>query len=234
MDKTILLMTVGIIIEIIVIIFFLKKNQNKAFLRFRVLFAIFFGIMASFQIYTIGSMFMMEGVFEPHSQFTKKSSIQNPSSQALIPLVKKQDFPENWEWISETVQQPSKFPWKGSPSDAAESILIAKVSHLLIFRHYVRVFNWSAFYESPISEQDFNNRISHSSDETSFTPTVNRAGKYFFTTCSKGSNFYVCDISIGYEHVISSLLIETPQELGEEFTIDLINSSIESIEQKVK
>ena len=234
MDKKILLMTAGIIIEIIVIIFFLKKNQNKAFLRFRVSFVIFFGIMAFFQIYTIGNMFMLEGVFEPYSQFAKKSSIQDPSSQALIPLVKKQDFPENWEWISETVQQPSNFPWKDSPPDAAESILIAKVSHLLIFRHYVRIFNWSAFYESPISEQDFTNRISHSNDETSFTPTVNRAGEYFYAICSKGSNFYICDISIGYEYVISSLLIETPQELGEEFTIDLINSSIESIEQKVK
>jgi len=228
-------MTAGIITEIIVIIVFLKKNQNKAFLKFKALFTIFFGIIASLQIFTIISMLALEGVFEPYSQFTEDSSIQNESSQALVPLVDKQDFPENWEWISETVQQPSKFPWKDSPSDTAESVLIAKVSRLLVFRHYVRVFNWSAFYDSTISEEDFMKRISHGiNDETSFTPNVNKTGKYFYATCGKGSDYYACDVSIGYEHLISYLLVETPQELGEEFTIDLLNTSIERIEQKVK
>ena len=234
MDKTILLMTAGVIAEIIVIVVFLKSFLNKRIPKFKVLFTIFFGVLASLQVFAIASMFVMEAVFEPRSQFTEKSSIQNSSSQALIPLVEKQDFPDNWEWISESVQQPSKFPWEDSPSDTAESILIAKVSHLLIFRHYVRVFNWTSFYESPISEQEFNNRIPSGIDETSFTPTVNKAGKYFYAICSKGSDFYACDVSIGYEHLISFISFITPQELGEQFPIDLINSSIESVEQKVK
>lgn len=235
MDKPILLMTAGIIPEIIIIAIFLKKFQDKTFLKVKILVVMLFGIMVPLQILTIISMLVMAGVFEPYSQFTENSSIQNPSSQALIPLIKKEDFPENWEWISETLQQPGEIPWKDSPSDTATSVIIAKVPHLLIFRHYVRVFNWSAFYDLPMSEKDFNNRISRGGkDETSFIPKVNKAGKYFYAICGKGSDYYSCDVFIGYEHSISYLIIITPQEFGEKFTIDLINLSVESIEKRVK
>lgn len=119
--------------------------------------------------------------------------------------------------------------------DSADMSFTAKAQHLLIFKHYVRMDHWLELYASPMSEAEFMNNIpKQGKDETSFVPAVSKAGKYTYAICSKGSDFYACDVSIGYEYLISTISVITPQEMGERFTIELLDSAVKLTDQRVK
>ncbi len=166
----------------------------------------------------------------------EKVRIQNPSSKLLETLLKTDDFPNEWQWASITTQQPSEFPWEKEAIDSANVSLGAKAPQFLIFRHYVYVTQFIELYSSPItSEEQFKERIIFSDgDETSFTPKLNKIGQYNYALCSKGSDFYACDVSVGYEYVVYSFITTTPQSFGEQFTIDFLNTIIQVTDQRVK
>ncbi|MGC1379066.1 MAG: hypothetical protein WA821_22750 [Anaerolineales bacterium] len=165
---------------------------------------------------------------------TEKSSIQDSSSRILKTLLRKDDFPGNWEWANITRKQPSHSPFSDTGMDSAFTDLNAKVPQFIIFKHYVYITQWAELYDSPMSETQFKERIPIvNGDETSFAPQVNKAGKYTYAMCEKGSDFYSCTVSTGYERVVSSIMTITPQQFGEQFTIDLLNSMVKITDQRV-
>lgn len=166
----------------------------------------------------------------------EKSSIQNPSSKILQTLLNTDDFPNEWQWASVTTQQPSKFSWEEEAIDSANISMGAKVPHFFVFRHYVYITQFIEYYSSPItSEAEFKERsIVSDGDETSFIPELNKPGRYNHALCSKGSDFYACDVSVGYDYVVYSFITITPQSFGEQFTIDFLNSIINVTDQRVK
>jgi len=165
----------------------------------------------------------------------EESSIKDSSSASLKSLLVKEDFPGNWEWEHISTQQPGEFLLDKGVRDAADTNLGARVPQFLIFKASVNIEHWVVLYDSSMSELQFMERIPVTDeDASSFVPKLNKAGKYIQAKCKKGSDFYTCEVSVGYEYVLSSMMTTTPQALGEQFTVDLLNSAIQMTDERIR
>ena len=234
MDTTVLLVTV---ISILTIPLFSIISVKSKFARTnKYLFMIAFGVWFSAQTFAMIMLLVTVGVFEPSPTLSEKSSVQDSSAATLQVLLEKEDFPDNWNWVSTHTNQPSDLPWIDSTTkDSANIFFVAKVPHLVIFKHYARAEHIVQVFDSPLSETEFSKHIPiKSEDGTSFAPNLNQKGKYFYVMCVMGSDYYSCDVSMGYDYIISSIWIMTPEELGKQYMIDLLNSAIELIDQRIQ
>jgi hypothetical protein len=181
-------------------------------------------------------LLIVAGVFEPSPTLTEKYSVQNSSSEALQILLTTEDMPGNWKWETIETHQPSILPWIDSSAIESANIFFAvKVPHLVIFKHYARVEHVVRFFDSPLSETEFNKRIiMKGEDDTSFVPNLEPKGKYFYAMCVIGSDFYSCNVSMGSDYIISSIWMMTPEELGQQYMIDLLNSAIALTDQRIQ
>lgn len=236
MDTTVLLVTVISIITIPLFTIISIKNKSKFVGTYKYLFIIAFGVWFSAQTFTTIMLLVTVGVFETTPTLNEKTLVQNSSSTTLQVLLKKEDFPNNWNWVSIHTRQPSDLPWIDSTTkDSANVFFVAKVPHLVIFKHYARGEHIVQVFGFPLSETEFSKHIPlKSEDGTSFAPNLNKKGKYFYVMCVMGSDYYSCDVSMGYDYIISSMWIMTPEELGKQYMIDLLNSAIALTDQRIQ
>lgn len=234
MDIKVLLIIATEIAVIVLLVTTLRKNRFVE--KNKVLFTIIFGVFVSAQTFATIVLLIVAGAFEPSPTLTEKSLVQDPSSEALSILLTREDMPNNWKWETIETHQPSNLPWIDSKViESANLFFAAKVPHLLIFKHYVRVEHIVQYFASPFSELEFNKQIPMKGKvDTAFALNLNQKGKYFYTTCVMGSDYYSCDVSIGYDYIISSIWIMTPEELGKQYMIDLLNSAIELTDQRIQ
>jgi len=234
MDTKVLLM---IAIEIVVIaLLLLISKKNKFIEKNKALFTIIFGVFVSTQIFTTIMLLIVAGVFKPSPTLTERSSVQDPSSKTLSILLTREDMPSNWKWETIETYQPSNLPWiEPQVMESSSIFFAAKVPHSLIFKHYVRLEHVVQYFGSPLSELEFNKQIlMKGEDSTAFAPNLNQKGKYFYSMCGMGSDYYSCDISMGYDYIISSIWMMTPEELGKQYMIDLLNSAIALTDQRIQ
>jgi hypothetical protein len=222
-----------VIAEIIAV---LRLFQKNGFFRMhKISSTFFFGILIGFQVFGIIILLYTMGVFES-SILAKFTSVNDPSTKVLQILLKENDVPGNWQWISVNTRQPSSSDLKDpKPEESADVFFAARVPYFSIFKMNVTVSQTVQIFDSILSEYEFTRRLPFQGRyETSFAPSLNEKGKYFYSLCSKGADFYSCDISMGYDYVISSIQLKTRDGLSEQYIIDLLNTFIILTDQRIK
>ena len=161
--------------------------------------------------------------------------VENPESPLLDMLLQPDDLPGNWKWAALGVSQPSQAKWIDQQHlvDSAKTDFAGELRDPSGNQFYISLYQTVAQYSNPVSvAQPFTLHPTLDEETTPFTPELNLPA-HSRVLCFESHELIDCEVTSEFNQVLSVAWLITPVEFGKQATIDLLETIIQTTEDKI-